>query len=193
MKNIIKIIFIVLLIALSTSCSADHSDSDYNELEGYKIEYLDIEMNSVHFTDVESMYKYFDYVVIASPTEVYSEGNQVWNTSTFETADLIYSYTERNFKVHKVFKGENAKIKEITICEESISDGEKIRIIPGTYIARKNNKYLLFLKKANYSNGYYTGHYQGMYDLNADENENNKHIDKELFKKVKEMYKEEFK
>ena len=196
MKKIVKMLLAALMIISVTSCSAKVED-----LSKYNLNYISNDgLNHLTYDNVEDMYELADYVVIASPIDTCDNAVQHWRdwndqeTENFDDISFVYSFSERKFKVQKVLKGANEKLKEITVCENLVIDGDNVKITDGEYISKANNKYLLFLRESNDEEGlYFTNYYQGKYDLNSDNNEKNDHVDKELFKQVKELYKDQFK
>lgn len=185
------------------SCSNNDQSKLINEtddISDLNVEYIG-NMNSLQLDNIDELYDFADYVVLAAPAESYKSSDQVWrdtaNNSVDECSDahICYSYTRRKFNINKVYKGADLKRKSITVCERAISDGSSLKLVEGEYIAVKGNKYLLFLyKSVNEQDDLYCNLcYQGKYDLDSDKNTQNKHIDQKLFKQVKEKYKEEFK
>lgn len=197
MKNNIKLlsIFIMMFMFLSvTSCKIESAD-DFSDM---KIIY-EGSVNSLTVSDVDELYRIADYVIVASPTQTIYEAEQVWCdddnnlTEDFSSVAPVYSYIKRNYKINKVYKGTNLKLKEITICESLAVNDNEIKALPGDYAVKKGNKYLLFVGKSNIDdNLYFPILYQGKYDLEED-NEKNAQVDKKMLKQVKEKYKEDFK
>lgn len=192
---------ITMLGLISCSNNSDQSKliNETDDISDLNVEYVG-NMNSLQLDNIDELYDFADYVVLATPAESYKEAKQVWKNKNDEEVDdylnahPVYSCTRRRFKINKVLKGDHLKRKEIVLCEQAMSDGSELKICEGEYIAKKGNKYLLFLARTNEDvETYCTLPYQGKYDLDSDKNSENKHIDQKLFKQVKEKYKEEFK
>ncbi len=197
MKKTITLLMI-LTVVITSSCST--SIKQKNDKVELNTTYVSSEaLNYYAANNYEQLFEVADYVVVATPQQNIEESEQFWyvngtqSVENFDQADLIYSFSKRDFKVQKVFKGENKDLKEISVCEYAITDGAQIKIFDGEYIAEKNHKYLLFLIESKVTKGlYFTTFYQGKYDLKEKNNEENKNINKELYKEIKEYYKSNF-
>ncbi len=213
MKRIIAVFLILSLLAV-TGCSvkepADVSVQQveeqkvYDDLSKYDItigkEGVVSNYNYAHYSSVDKLWDNSDYVVIASPEIPYSESEQVWmdvfnKPTDFENADYVYSYSQRPFKVYKVFKGEDLKIKQIQVAEHIVVKEDKMRVMEICDPVQEGDKYLIFLKKSTVDDNMYfsSAYYQGIYNLNESKNQARKNIDQNMLKQVKERFKEEFK
>ena len=166
------------------------------EKEGYIVE--PSHSNILQFDTVDKLWETADYVVVASPEIPYSEATQQWGNGKtqdpFESANLTYSYSTRPFKVTKVYKGENLKLKEIQVCEHVLTKDNEMRVKPGSYPTEQGTKYILFLFRANTEEEqYFPLLYQGKYSLNDSENKEQKNISQDMYKQVKEKFKDEIK
>lgn len=211
-KRIIFFVLIVCTLLVFTSCKtgigAENTIQETKDnFADYNIEYyngvsttedgktVEVEMNYLNFGTADEMYNASDYVIIASPEEIFDESKQIWynrekvETDDFSKVDISYSYTERKLKVQKVYKGDDLKLKELTFCEHFVaSDTEMKALFLNDYPLVKGEKYLFFLKKANTEEEkYFAIPTQGVYSLDSDKNTSN------LEKQVKEMFKDEFK
>ncbi len=202
MKKIISLFLILLFTVSVCSCASTSNRSDLDkQVPDYNIT-VDGKpglMNYAFFDNVEDLYSSADYVIVASPTESFEESTQLWydknyqKTDDFSKTDCVYSYTKRNFKVHKVYKGDNLELKEITVCENVVTSGDQMKCHWGDYAAEINDKYLLFLYRSNSEEEtYFAGITQGKYNLDNSKNEKNKHIEQNVLKLVTEAYKDDF-
>ena len=77
--------------------------------------------NVATYSDIDTLWQNADYVIVGSPTQSYDEATQFWlddlkKQAEFSDISLAQSYSVRTFKVNKVYKGENDKLKEIQVC-----------------------------------------------------------------------------
>lgn len=171
---------------------ANTGDDEYDIVESVTTS------NSLTFSEIDDLYDQADYVVIATPTISYAESEQFWLDNfnqpvDFSAVSLVHSYSVRPFKVQKVFKGDDLKIKEIMVCENIVLSGTEMKACDGSSPLQQGDKYLLFLFESNNEDGYFPLDFQGAYNLNDSKNTETKHIDKEMLKQVKERFKDEFK
>lgn len=192
-----KLSIILILVMLLSLCSC--AKQEVEDLSHLTFEY-DNNANYFYPSSMQDYYDMCEYVVVASPIDTFEESEQIWTdsygqaTTDFASAIVHKSCTFRKFKVHKVLKGEDTKLKEITVGENAISDGEKVKIEGGEYISQKGKKYLLLLHKGMGENStiYWPGLSFGKYEINSKNNESNEQIGKKLYKEAKELFKEEF-
>lgn len=214
-----KLLILLMLILILSGCSknpmadAVEDISKYNisyketftingklntewEKMGYKID--STSCNILQFDTVDKLWEKADYVVVASPKISYSEALQHRGSGQteepFESTDLTYSYSVRPFKVNKVYKGEDMKLKEIQVCEHVLTKDNEMRVKPGSYPTQQGTKYILFLFRANTEEEqYFPLLYQGKYSLNDSDNKEQKNISQDMYKQVKEKFKDEIK
>ena len=151
--------------------------------------------NAASAQSAEDLYNGSDYVVVATPEEAFEDAEQIWfdknkePTEKFSEVDEVYSFTKRIMKIQKVYKGDDLKIKELTVCQHILTNNEQTKtLFENEYPLVEGEKYLLFLNKGNGDEIlYFPMPKQGIYSLDSDKNTSN------LEKQVKEMFKEEFK
>ncbi len=155
--------------------------------------------NVATYSDIDTLWQNADYVIVGSPTQSYDEATQFWlddlkNQAEFSDISLAQSYSVRTFKVNKVYKGENDKLKEIQVCEHVLTKDGQTQVMEGSYPTEEGSKYILFLFRANTDKEqYFPLLYQGKYSLNDSENKAQKSISQEMYKQVKERFKDEIK
>ena len=206
-KKIIAVLIILCVMSGLASCNKSAIDMVDNETD---IEIVKDDFDSLKITeisgfnygycvDLENMYESSDYVVVGKPVDIYADSKQVWidasskKTNNFEEAHAVYSYTERDFKINKVYKGEDLNLKKITVCENIIANDKEMKLLSGEYPMTKGEKYLLFLYESNIEGLYFAYLTQGKHETNTPDDSLNKAIDKDMLKQVKERFKEEFK
>lgn len=166
----------------------DSSDSE-NKVETY---------NYTRYDELNELIDASDYVMIASPVEGYADAKQFWldsfNKETdFSNLDTLFSYTVRKFKVHKVFKGNDSKLKEIEICEHVFVKDGTMKVMSGCTPLQQGDKYILFLNSSNYNKDqYFISLYQGAYNTNDSKNTEDLNIDRQMLNQVKKHFKDEF-
>ena len=167
-------------------------DISYDQFSMFKIE-----------NSVEELANNSTLIVIASPTKTFTDvtpalfdrnNNPV---DSYEQASRAYCYTERDFKVYKVLKGDK-NLKEVRVAENFVkinSDGsDKIVGVEGEYIAKKNAKYLLFLVPSNYDENLYFHCYNvGMINIDGKDPNCEQIVDKKVLNEIKKEYKDLFK
>lgn len=199
MKKVISIISIISILFCLAACKAE-SKEDFSKYNINNTEETNGITTITHveyatFSTAEDLYNASDYVVVATPVETFEESNQVWldknnkATEDFSKVDTVYSYTKRKMKVQKVYKGDDLKVKELTVCQNIlINDQDMKMMLDDDYPFVKGEKYLLFLSAANSEEEmYFPAIRQGVYSLDSDKNTS------DLVKEVKDKFKEEFK
>ncbi len=169
----------------NSSPNTEMSNRDYKYESTY-------EVSVPSFKDLDQL---AELVVIATPKTTYDESEQVWldgdqnTTDDFNAASIKNSYTKREFIIKQVIKG-NAD-GEITVRERAISQGVKMRIVNGEYIAEKDNEYLLFLKKSKTLDCYVCFELGGKYHTDY-KKRHHYPTDEGIFKEVYTHYNEYF-
>ena len=208
----IFVLVIVMTLTLLCGCKTEKTNSNVQKMDEVKIEDLSqynisyssgdgvvVNYNHAHFDELDVLWQMSDYVVVASPNAAYADSDQHWldmnnNEVEFSQIDLLLSYTVRPFKVQKVYKGDDSKLKEIEVCEHVFVNGDEMKVMPDCIPMQQGDKYILFLVRSNYDDDqYFPMIYQGAYNLDDSKNSENKHIDKDMLKQVKERFKDEFK
>ena len=207
MKKIISIFSLICILFVFSSCKTvvieetkdDFSKYTREDYEGVKAtedgSKVEVEMNYARYNFIDELYNASDYIIVATPEETFDESKQLWYdknkvaTDDFSKVDMTYSYTERKMKVQKVYKGDDLKIKELTVCQHILINDDDMKLLfQNDYPLVKGEKYLLFLSKANAEEEkYFPAPQQGVYSLDSDKNTSN------LEKEVKEKFKDEFK
>ncbi len=206
-KKIIAVLIILCIMISFSGCDKIETDivNNESEIEIVKDDFDNLKITEIsglnygYCTDLENMYESSDYVVVGTPVDIFADSKQVWidtsakNTENFEAAHAVYSYTERDFKINKVYKGKDLNLKKITVCENIIANDEEMKLLSGEYPMTKGEKYLLFLYESNTEDLYFAYLTQGKHEVNTSDDRLDKSIDKDMLKQVKERFKEEFK
>ena len=207
MKKIFLIVLTTVLMLSGCSKSIAENDTVKNNIEDvskYNVSYSSrpgvVENNNYSYYDnIDDLWNTSEYVLIASPIESYAEAEQYWiddfnNPTDFSSLSLAYSYSVRQFKVQKVYKGEDTKLKEVSVCEHVLVNENEMKVMPGSYPTEQGTKYLLFLRRSNNTGeNYFPLIYQGKYSLNDSDNKEQKNISQDMYKQVKEKFKDEIK
>ena len=140
-----------------------------------------------------------DLIVVASTDTTFTDCKSViinefnQKTNNINAAIMEKSYTPRDFKVHKVIKGDK-NIKNVTVAE-SVIGPYYIGLIAlnGEYIAKADTKYLMFLKAdENNPDLYYTYLTQGKFNVDGKDSKRTLPVDKKMLNEIKKEYKAEF-
>ncbi|WP_088832799.1 hypothetical protein [Paenibacillus tyrfis] len=104
------------------------------------------------FTNIQEMKDYADIVIVGTPTQNFMDSNHVLKTSS--SGDILDFFTKRDFKIEKVIKDSNSKVKpdEVVSFIEPASIlqtpiGKQKLVTEGYEELEKNVKYVIFLKK----------------------------------------------
>ncbi len=122
------------------------------------------------FKSVSEILAASDYVVVASPTQDYTEAEQCWYTYSteptddFDKASFSISFCVRPFKITEVIKGPDKSLTEINICQNILTNNGETRILTGNYRMNPDTKYLIFLYKSETNEEqYFPFLFQGVY------------------------------
>ena len=140
-----------------------------------------------------------DLIVVASTDTTFTDCKSViinefnQKTNNINAAIMEKSYTPRDFKVHKVIKGDKS-IKNVTVAESVIGPYYTGLIaLNGEYIAKADTKYLMFLKAdENNPNLYYTYLTQGKFNVDGKDSKRTLPVDNKMLNEIKKEYKAEF-
>ena len=129
----------------------------------------------------------------ASPVILDASGQKISITNIKSLADMQKSYTPRDFKVHKVIKGDKS-IKNVTVAESVIWPyNSGFLALSGEYIAKADTKYLMFLKAdENNPDLYYTYLTQGKFNVDGKDSKRTLPVDKKMLNQIEKEYKAEF-
>jgi lipoprotein len=129
----------------------------------------------------------------ASPVILDASGQKISITNIKSLADMQKSYTPRDFKVHKVIKGDK-NIKNVTVAESVIWPyNSGFLALSGEYIAKADTKYLMFLKAdENNPDLYYTYLTQGKFNVDGKDSKRTLPVDKKMLNQIEKEYKAEF-
>ena len=130
----------------------------------------------------------------ASPVILDASGQKISITNIKSLADMQKSYTPRDFKVHKVIKGDK-NIKNVTVAESVIWPyNSGFLALSGEYIAKADTKYLMFLKAdENNPDLYYSYLNQGKFNVDGKDSKRAQLVDNKMLNQIKKEYKNEFK
>ena len=140
-----------------------------------------------------------DLIVVASTDTTFTDCKSViinefnQKTNNINAAIMEKSYTPRDFKVHKVIKGDKS-IKNVTVAESVIGPYYTGLIaLNGEYIAKADTKYLMFLKAdENNPNLYFTYLTQGKFNVDGKDSKRTLPVDNKMLNEIKKEYKAEF-
>ena len=212
MKKVLTTIMVFVLLLSFGSCAKTaqpdlQDDIEQGEVTAEPFESMDISYDQFSMfkieNSVEELANNSTLIVIASPTKTFTDvtpalfdGNNN-PVDSYEQASRAYCYTERDFKVYKVLKGDK-NLKEVRVAERFVkinSDGsDKIVGVEGEYIAKKNAKYLLFLVPSNYDENLYFHCYNvGMINIDGKDPNCEQIVDQKVLNEIKKEYKNEFK
>lgn len=130
----------------------------------------------------------------ASPVILDASGQNISITNIKSLADMQKSYTPRDFKVHKVIKGDK-NIKNVTVAESVIWPyNSGFLALSGEYIAKADTKYLMFLKAdENNPDLYFSYLNQGKFNVDGKDSKRAQLVDNKMLNQIKKEYKNEFK
>ena len=130
----------------------------------------------------------------ASPVILDASGQKISITNIKSLADMQKSYTPRDFKVHKVIKGDK-NIKNVTVAESVIWPyNSGFLALSGEYIAKADTKYLMFLKAdENNPDLYFSYLNQGKFNVDGKDSKRAQLVDNKMLNQIKKEYKNEFK
>ena len=140
-----------------------------------------------------------DLIVVASTDTTFTDCKSViinefnQKTNNINAAIMEKSYTPRDFKVHKVIKGDKS-IKNVTVAESVIGPYYTGLIaLNGEYIAKADTKYLMFLKAdENNPDLYFSYLNQGKFNVDGKDSKRTLPVDKKMLNQIEKEYKAEF-
>ena len=140
-----------------------------------------------------------DLIVVASTDTTFTDCKSViinefnQKTNNINAAIMEKSYTPRDFKVHKVIKGDKS-IKNVTVAESVIGPYYTGLIaLNGEYIAKADTKYLMFLKAdENNPDLYFSYLNQGKFNVDGKDSKRTLPVDNKMLNEIKKEYKAEF-
>ena len=202
------VIFMAFMLLLSFGSCAKKTqpdlqdDIEQGEVTTEPFESMDInyiESNYYLYPSLDELVDDADLIVIASTNATFTDAKATINNQFNEQAQnendisLAHSYTARDYKVHKVIKGAK-DIKNVRVAESAVMIGNGILATEGEYIAKKNVKYILFLKQAVNTPGiYYAALKQGKFCTDGKDSSSIKQVDNKMLNEIKKEYKNEFK
>ncbi len=211
MKKVTAIFIAFALLLSFGSCAKtaqqDLSTAEQGEVTAEPFESMDISYDQFSmmktYDNLEELKDDSTLIVIASPAKTFTDVTPAYfdknnnPVDSYEQASKPYCYTERDFKVYKVLKGDKS-LKEVRVAENFVktSSGSDSKIvgIEGDYIAKKNAKYMLFLMPSNYKgNHYFTCYNVGKINIDGKDPNCEQIVDNKMLNEIKKEYKNEFK